>query len=569
VFEVSRPDTASRGDLTRRERDVLTALCRPLLGDDVIAQPASVKQIAAELVVTDAAVKQHLLHLYDKLGIEESGERRRVALARRALQLGLVDAPARSGERRSIDPVADGREAFARHEWERAARLLAEAQAPDDLVLLGEALLWSNQHEQSFRVKERAYQTYLRAGDKRGAGFVAVLLTVHNAVRLDMAVASGWLAKAQNLLDGEPDCREYGYLSLVRAMLKERAGDWDGVLELAENMRELGRRHGDADLEALGLVFEGLVATRRGSLAEGQRLLDEAMASAIGGELGVFATGVVYCRMMVACLALHDYRRAGEWTEVVERCGHTTGHGGFPGDCRTHRTVLLVKRGAWADCEREALLAIEETDTFDLPHKGAVACALGDVFLRLGDLDVAETWFVRAHEIGVDPRPGLSLVQLARGNVTAASASLEDALTDEGLDSLARVPFLAAGVEVNYVRGDSEALRAVATELEETARTFGTTALAAHAAYARGTAEVAGGNPAEAAHSLKQAHQLWLEGEVPYEAARAREMLAESLLQCGKVDASTLELRAARSAFTQLGAHLDVERIDRRLAAPV
>ncbi len=566
---MSRQDSTSGEDLTRRERDVLVSLCRPLLGDDVIAQPASVKEMAAELVVTDAAVKQHLMHLYDKLGIEEGGERRRVALARRAMQLGLVEAPARLADKWSIESIADGREAFARHEWGRAATLLAEAEAPDDLVLLGEALLWSNQHEQSFRVKERAYQAYLRAGDARGAGFVAVLLTMHNAVRLDMAVASGWLAKAENLLDSEPTCREHGYLSLVLALIKERAGDWDGVLEMAGDMRELGRQHGDADLEALGLVFEGLVATRRGSLAQGERLLDEAMASAIGGELGVFATGVVYCRMMVACLALHDYRRAGEWTEVVERCGHTTGHEGFPGDCRTHRTVLLGKRGAWAECEREALLAIEETDTFDLPHKGAVACALGDLFLRRGEVDVAESWFVHAHEIGVDPRPGLSLVQLARGNVDAAAASLDDALEDAGLDPLARVPFLAARVEVDYVRGDVEVLRAVATELEETARIFGTNALAAYAAYARGAAEVASGNPAEASHSLKVAHHLWLEGEVPYEAARAREMLAESLHQSGKIDASTLELRAARSAFTQLGAHLDVERVDRRLAAPV
>ena len=52
-------------DLTRREKDVLAALCRPLFGADVVAQPASVREIATELVVTDAAVKQHLLHLYD------------------------------------------------------------------------------------------------------------------------------------------------------------------------------------------------------------------------------------------------------------------------------------------------------------------------------------------------------------------------------------------------------------------------------------------------------------------------------------------------------------------------
>jgi hypothetical protein len=164
------------------------------------------------LVVTDAAVKQHLMHLYDKLGIEEGGERRRVALARRAMQLGFVEAPARLADKRSIESIADGREAFARHEWGRAAILLAEAEAPDDLVLLGEALLWSNQHEQSFRVKERAIRLIARR-DARSAGFVAVLLTMHNAVRPDMAVASGWLAKAQNLLDSEPTCREHGYLS--------------------------------------------------------------------------------------------------------------------------------------------------------------------------------------------------------------------------------------------------------------------------------------------------------------------------------------------------------------------
>src|SRR5262249_34047352 len=185
--EVARTDLTSRPDLTRRERDVLTALCRPLLGDDVISQPASVKEIAAELVVTDAAVKQHLLHLYVKLGIEESGERRRIALARRAMELGLVEPPARFADKWSIDAIAEGREAFARHEWERATTLLAGAEAPDDLVLLGEALLWSNEHERSFRVKERAYQAYLRAGDTHSAGYVAVLLTMHNAVRLDMA----------------------------------------------------------------------------------------------------------------------------------------------------------------------------------------------------------------------------------------------------------------------------------------------------------------------------------------------------------------------------------------------
>ena len=86
---MSRLEATSREDLTRRERDVLNALCRPLLGDDVIAQPASVREIAAELVVTDAAVKQHLANLFDKFAIVE-GDRRRLRLANAALSSGAV-----------------------------------------------------------------------------------------------------------------------------------------------------------------------------------------------------------------------------------------------------------------------------------------------------------------------------------------------------------------------------------------------------------------------------------------------------------------------------------------------
>ncbi|TMK60536.1 MAG: alpha/beta fold hydrolase [Actinobacteria bacterium] len=82
---MSDPD-ATPPDLTRRERDVLAALCRPALHGNVFEEPASVREIAAALVVTDAAVKQHLLHLYDKFGIAETGERRRVRLAREAIR---------------------------------------------------------------------------------------------------------------------------------------------------------------------------------------------------------------------------------------------------------------------------------------------------------------------------------------------------------------------------------------------------------------------------------------------------------------------------------------------------
>ena len=77
-------------ELTRRERDVLVALCRPVLSADLFTEPASIRQIAEGLVVSEAAVKQHLLHLYDKFGVFVSGERRRVKLANEAVRRGAV-----------------------------------------------------------------------------------------------------------------------------------------------------------------------------------------------------------------------------------------------------------------------------------------------------------------------------------------------------------------------------------------------------------------------------------------------------------------------------------------------
>ncbi|MFZ0171398.1 MAG: FHA domain-containing protein [Acidimicrobiales bacterium] len=77
-------------ELTRRERDVLVALCRPLLEGGVFREPAETKEIARHLVVSEGAVKQHLLHLYDKFGIYGTSERRRVQLANEALGRGAV-----------------------------------------------------------------------------------------------------------------------------------------------------------------------------------------------------------------------------------------------------------------------------------------------------------------------------------------------------------------------------------------------------------------------------------------------------------------------------------------------
>jgi ATP/maltotriose-dependent transcriptional regulator MalT len=86
-------------ELTRREADVLAALCRPAFGHEAFAAPASSAEIAEALVITEAAVKQHLLHLYVKFRIPE-GTNRRARLANATIAARLATLPTLTAQRR-------------------------------------------------------------------------------------------------------------------------------------------------------------------------------------------------------------------------------------------------------------------------------------------------------------------------------------------------------------------------------------------------------------------------------------------------------------------------------------
>ncbi|MBP6487472.1 MAG: FHA domain-containing protein [Ilumatobacteraceae bacterium] len=76
-------------DLTPAERRVLLCLCSPVLDGDAFTPPATVATIASMLYVTDSAVKQQLVRLYLKFGVDD-GPDRRVRLANDALTRGAV-----------------------------------------------------------------------------------------------------------------------------------------------------------------------------------------------------------------------------------------------------------------------------------------------------------------------------------------------------------------------------------------------------------------------------------------------------------------------------------------------
>jgi pSer/pThr/pTyr-binding forkhead associated (FHA) protein len=79
--------------LTQAERRVIVALCRPLLKPGVVAMPASNAEIADALCLSLPSVKSHVRSLFAKVGVDDLPQnRKRLELARRALELGLVSA---------------------------------------------------------------------------------------------------------------------------------------------------------------------------------------------------------------------------------------------------------------------------------------------------------------------------------------------------------------------------------------------------------------------------------------------------------------------------------------------
>ncbi len=461
--------------------------------------------------------------------------------------------------------LQEARDAFDRHAWQEAFDLLTAADTskglvPEDLESLAEAAWWTGRMDECIQARERAHGAYVEAGNVRRAALVALDLATNYQNKLAMSVAMGWLNRAQRLLAEEPECPEQGYLSNTLAIVGLALGNLDSALDYAKRTFEIGNRFGDRDLQAFGLALQGSALVAKGRVNEGLALLDEATAAAVGGELSAFVTGSIYCGTIGTCERLADYRRAGEWTEAANRWCDRQSITGFPGRCRVHRAHIMRLRGDWAEAEEDARRACDELEHYSPTFAAGAFYELGEIRLRTGDLTAAEDAFRRAHELGQEPQPGLALIRLVEGDVDAAATMINRALADQSWDRLARAHLLPAQVEIAIAANDLETARSAVDELEHIAEAYGTAALQASAACARGALQLAEGDATAACESLRRGWRLWQEVDAPYEAARARVLLAAAYRDEGDGEAATLELRAASSTFERLGAVLDTRR---------
>ena len=462
-------------------------------------------------------------------------------------------------------PLERGRAAAETHKWREAYELLKAADAqmalsPDDLERYAEAAWWSGRLEDCISARERAYAGYIDAGEPRRAAVVGLQVAQDYFGKLAHSMGAGWFNRAERLLQEEGDCAEQGWLSMMHAMGALAMGDYDGALQAAKRTLDTGTRFGSPDLCAIGLLLEGKALIQAGRTSEGLALLDEATVAAVSGDVGPFMTGIIYCMAISSTASLADYDRAGQWTEASKRWCERQSIAGFPGVCRVHRAEIMRLRGSWAEAEQEARRALHELQSFNLEFAAFGFYEVGEIRLRMGDLEEAKDAFRQAHELGREPQPGLAMLQLAEGNVAGAAASIKRALDEPVLDKLGRCRLLTPQVTISIAGGDLDTARTAADEAEAIADEFDSAVLRACALLARGELQLADGQIDDAVRSCKTSWRLWREADLPYEAARARMLLGIALRESGDEDGAVLELQAARAAFDKLGAVLDLRR---------
>lgn len=464
--------------------------------------------------------------------------------------------------------LAAARDAYRRRNWPDAYGLFtrareASALAAEDLNALSDVAWWLGRVDESLETGEAAYRSHLVADRPRAAAMSALGMAISLFLRGDEAQGSGWISRAHRLLEGLPEGPEHGYVCYVLEVEGGLAGDdWEAVASAARNVREIGRRHGDPNLVAAGILGEGRALVRLGQVARGMMLLDEAMLAVLTEDLAPEWAGDIYCHLMAACDELADLQRAREWTDATSRwLSQLPAAVLFTGICRVHRSQVLQVSGQWERAEQEAARVCE--DLADL-HVASVAEAhyqVGDMRRLRGDLEGAEEAYRRARELGRDPQPGLALLYLAQGRKDAAEATIRAALHAVGSDRLARARLCAAQVEIGLAADALDAAQRSCDELEDSAARYQTSGLEASALHWRGAVVLAEGRPDEALPALRAACRRWHEVQAPYDAARACVLLGKAYQALGDRDAAASELASARETFDRLGATVDARAV--------
>ncbi len=464
--------------------------------------------------------------------------------------------------------IADGRAAYAGRAWAESFRLLSQADeasplAVEDLERLTWAAALIGRDDVMLRLLERLHRTHLDAGNCQPAARAAFWLGMRLMMLGEIGQASGWLTRAQRLVEREGgECAETGYLLLPVAQRSLIDGNIETARAAAASAATIGDRFNEADLIALARTLEGRCLTRQGRVADGLALLDEAMVAVTSGEVSPLVSGLVYCMVIACCHQVYALDRAREWTSALAAwCDAQPELVTFTSSCLVHRAEILQINGAWGEAIAEARRAADRGAlTTDGEASAEAHYQEGEIHRLRGAHADAEDAYRKASQAGMEPQPGLALLRVAQGRVEAGVAAIQRVL-DATSDPLQRARLLPAYVEVMLAIGDVEGARRGANELDEIAATLNIAILRAIAAHAEGAVRLAEGDARGALGPLREAFAVWQQVGAPYLAARIRVLVGTACRTLGDEDGANLAFDAARAVFDELGAAPDAARV--------
>ena len=461
-----------------------------------------------------------------------------------------------------------GRKRYEQRAWMDAYSALALADretslGAEDLERLAMAAYLIGRDDEYLCTLERAHNAHRDAGQRARAVRCAFWLGFRLLMRGETGRATGWLARAQRLLERDPsECPEQGYLLLPAVEERLDSGDFEAAYATAADAAAIGERCGDPDLIACARHQQGRIRLQQGQVKAGLALLDETMLAVTAGELSPLVTGLMYCSVIGACQQVYAIDRSREWTAALAHwCEGQPDMVAFAGVCQVHRAEIMQFRGAWPEAIEEARRACARSQGVN--HRAAAAgfYQQAEVHRLRGELAAAEEAYRAASQLGLEPQPGLALLRLVQGRSGAAATAI-GRVAGTTVDRLKRMSLLPAYIEIMLAVGEVQGARRACRELEDIAGSFDTGVPAAMAAYACGAVELAEGDAQAALGSLRRAFEVWQRIEAPYAAARVRTLIGLACRALGDEDGAGLEMDAARSVFERLGATPDLVRLE-------
>jgi len=500
-------------------------------------------------------------------------------------QLGRTPANRKAQALASLQPdgplsfaVGKGWRALQRGEWAEAHRQFEQALASEETAEGWEGLAWSawwlGDTARMFDARERAYRSYRERGDDRGAARCAMWLAVDSVdFRNDSAVANGWMQRAHRLLKRHAQSVEAAWLAACEAHHALMA-DKNPVTaqQLATEAASIGETVGTIDVEMLGRALEGLALVSQGQVRDGMRLLDEATAAVVAGEVADRqAISLTCCYLIFACERVRDYPRAAQWCDRVKEFCRRWRFTMLFAVCRTQYAGVLMWRGRWAEAEAELQAAAQELTAIRPALASAATARLAELRRRQGRWDEAAALFARV-ETSTVALLGRAEMALDQGDSQAAVELAERYLrryTPEARTE--RVPGLELLTRAYAALGELSHARDALRQLEETVRAVAADPLQAFVRFARGAVAASGGHYAEARAAFEDAAYLFDRFEAPFEQGRARLELGRVLAAERRRDAAAVELRTAAGLLRALGAAREAERADallRQITSP-